>query len=135
MTDTPRPETAPPTRAGRDFSTLRRVRDAYEDSHGEDFGAWLRQEIDAAATAGLPVAAPPAVTPVEHAIKPHVESCERCQMTLPEHLGTYGIGVRGGTAWRCAVCQPIEGPSGRLLRDEVVRRRKRHLTALTPEAP
>lgn len=28
------------------YRTLKRVRDAYEDSHGEDFGAWLRDQID-----------------------------------------------------------------------------------------
>ncbi len=79
-----------------------------------------------------PSAPAPAVTPTA---KPRVESCERCQMKLPEHLGTYAIGVRGGTAWRCAACQPIEGPSGRLLREEVVNRRKRHLAALASPPP
>lgn len=59
----------------------------------------------------------------------HIETCETCQMKLPEHLGTYGIGARGGTAWRCAVCQPIPEASGRLLRDEVVKRRKAHWAA------
>jgi hypothetical protein len=53
--------------------------------------------------------------------------CERCQMKLPEYLGTYTPGIRGSMAWRCAVCLPIEGPSGRLLRDKVVSLRKAHL--------
>jgi hypothetical protein len=73
--------------------------------------------------------------PAEYVIEPHVESCERCQMKLPEHLGAYGIGVRGGTAWRCAACQPIEGPSGRLFREEVVRRRKQYLAAASGGNP
>ncbi len=60
------------------------------------------------------------------------ERCETCQLALPAHLGTYGIGVRGGQAWRCAVCQPVQGPSGRLLREEVVRRRRAHLTGRRP---
>jgi hypothetical protein len=54
----------------------------------------------------------------------YIATCERCQIRLPEHLGTYVAGVRGGQAWQCAVCLPITTASGRILRDEVVKRRK-----------
>ena len=104
--------------------------------HGHSLDGPEYRRYDEARTALLayrpPSAPAPAVTPTA---KPRVESCERCQMKLPEHLGTYAIGVRGGTAWRCAACQPIEGPSGRLLREEVVNRRKRHLAALASPPP
>lgn len=64
-----------------------------------------------------------------------IETCERCQMKLPEHLGTHTPGIRGGMAWRCAVCLPIEGPSGRLLRDKVVQLRKLRLAPAEPMTP
>lgn len=74
---------------------------------------------------GRPVAEAPA--PVQAERPPLKQICERCQMRLDEHLGTYTPGVRGGTAWRCAVCLPIQAASGRLLRDEVVRLRKQRM--------
>ena len=60
------------------------------------------------------------------------ETCERCQMRLPQHLGTYTPGIRGSMAWRCAVCLPVTTASGRILREEVVRKRKAHWQAVTP---
>lgn len=54
--------------------------------------------------------------------------CETCGIKLDENFGTYVTGVRAGAAWRCAVCLPIEGPSGRLLRDKVVQERRKKLS-------
>lgn len=46
--------------------------------------------------------------------------CEVCQLRLPERLVTFGPGVRGGTAARCAACQIPPGPDGEALRQEVI---------------
>lgn len=52
------------------------------------------------------------------------QTCERCQMKLHENLGTFTPGVRGSMAWRCAACLPIEGPSGRLMREHIIMLRR-----------
>ncbi len=51
-----------------------------------------------------------------------LETCERCQMKLPETWGTFDVGVRGGIAWRCAACRPIERLAGE--REEIIKIRK-----------
>ena len=62
-----------------------------------------------------------------------VAICERCQMTLPERLVTFGRGVRGGRAARCAACEPQPGPDGEANRLEVIElRRARSSTLARP---
>lgn len=51
-----------------------------------------------------------------------IETCERCQMKLPESWGTFVAGVRGSTAWRCAACLPTAGKEGE--REEIIKIRK-----------
>jgi hypothetical protein len=51
-----------------------------------------------------------------------LETCERCQMKLPEAWGTFDVGVRGGIAWRCCACRPVEGKEAE--RAKIVKMRK-----------
>lgn len=47
------------------------------------------------------------MTPLPQALREALtETCERCQMKMPERLVTFDIGVRGGVAARCAACRP-----------------------------
>lgn len=55
---------------------------------------------------------------------PMIQACEKCQMRLHENMGTFLPGIRGSMAWRCAACHHIEGASGRMKREEVIRLRK-----------
>ncbi len=64
-----------------------------------------------------------------------IQTCERCQMKLHENLGTFTPSVRGSMAWRCAACLPIEGPSGRLMREHIVMLRKARFGFVAPPAP
>lgn len=50
-------------------------------------------------------------------------------MKLHENLGTFTPSVRGSMAWRCAACLPIEGASGRLMREHIVMLRKTRFAA------
>ncbi len=56
-------------------------------------------------------------------------------MKLHENLGTFTPSVRGSMAWRCAACLPIEGPSGRLMREHIVMLRKARFGFVAPPAP
>jgi hypothetical protein len=59
---------------------------------------------------------PPA--PIE--VRENLVICETCQLRVPERLATFGVGVRGGTAARCAACLTPPGPDGERKRLEVI---------------
>lgn len=50
--------------------------------------------------------------------------CERCQLKVPARLATFDVGVRGGTAARCAACNPVLGEEAR---QEVIAMRRAKL--------
>jgi hypothetical protein len=62
-----------------------------------------------------------------------LETCERCQMRLPERLMTFGVGVRGGTPARCAACTPVLSDEDVAKRGEVIALRRSALTGPPPE--
>jgi hypothetical protein len=53
-----------------------------------------------------------------------IVNCEKCQIKIPERLATFDVGVRGGTAARCAACNPQPGPTGEANRNEVIALRR-----------
>lgn len=57
-------------------------------------------------------------------VRENLVICERCQIRIPERLATFGAGVRGSTAARCAACEPQPGPDGEAKRQEVIALRR-----------
>lgn len=104
---------------GRQFSCNRcpecagRYRDERAEGYKADAAAWRERAMQS---------------------QDFVAICERCQMRLPERLVTFSVGVRGGTAARCAACAPQDGPDGEAKRQEVIALRRARLRPVAASA-
>jgi hypothetical protein len=57
-------------------------------------------------------------------VRENLVICETCQLRIPERLATFGAGVRGSTAARCAACLTPPGAEGERKRLEVIELRR-----------
>lgn len=67
-------------------------------------------------------------------VRENLVICETCQLRIPERLASFGAGVRGSTAARCAACKPEPGPDGEAKRQEVIALRRLARGVTTPAA-